>query len=67
MSADLFVGMTITPDGTDDALRGMLDRLIGTYQKPGAAEAALAKVQDFTKNMRDILKLKRRTPLLMPM
>ena len=58
VSADLFVGMTITSDGTDDAIRGMLDRLIETYRAPGATEAALAKVLAFTKKYAGYLEVK---------
>jgi hypothetical protein len=48
VSADSFVGMTITKGGKDDVLDGMLHLLIEKYKNPEETVNSLQKVKDFS-------------------
>ena len=58
VSADCFVGMTITPDGSDGAVCEMLERLINTYKNSGETENALERVKGFAKKYAGFLTVK---------
>lgn len=57
-AADCLVGMTITKDGTDDAISEMLARLVEAYRMPHAAEDALERVKAFSERYAGYLQIK---------